>query len=443
MEINPLKKSSIKKVPNAPGVYLFWNKEKNPLYIGKATSLKHRLASYFGLKLAPKTAQMVSEASFLSLIRTTSELEALLLEAKLVKHYLPKYNSQLKDDKHPLYIRISKEKYPRVLTARKLEATGNLAFFGPFPSSANVKNVLKMLRRIFPYAEHSLGKRACLYSQIGLCNPCPNEILNLKNKHLKARESRRYRKNINMIREVLSGRIKSVRLKLQREMQEYAAKEQFEEAKEVCGQIEKLNYITQPIMNPAYFLRNPNLVDDIRNEETKALRSLLAEYLKVPRKLSRIECYDVSHLAGTASAASMVTFIEGEPEKAFYRHFRIRQKKAGDDIASLKEVIRRRTNHLSDWGKPDLIIVDGGAAQTSVFLRELESQNIPVVGLAKRYETLVIPKRVGSSYYLKQYRLPDGLTLNFLQRIRNEAHRFARRYHHKLTRRRLLGGGTD
>jgi excinuclease ABC subunit C len=128
----------------------------------------------------------------------------------------------------------------------------------------------------------------------------------------------------------------------------------------------------------------------------------------------------------------MVTFVNGEPEKNYYRHFKIRQLESQNDYASMKEVIDRRKNHFADWGKPDLIIVDGGKGQVSVFLRELAGEKIPVVGLAKRFETLVIPVYTDGTIALKEYRFPRGAALNLVQRIRDEAHRFARTYHHKL-----------
>ena len=223
-----------------------------------------------------------------------------------------------------------------------------------------------------------------------------------------------------------------------KDMQVFAAKENFEEALFIREQITKLDYITQPITPSTYYLINPNLLDDIRYNELTELRNLLARYLNVAEKISRIECFDVAHLAGTAQTASMVTFIEGEPDKSLYRHFRLRNKKPGDDIASLKEVLLRRISHFKDWGKPDLVIVDGGKPQTSVFLQILKKYKIPVVGLAKRFENLVLPVKLNQTLYLKEYRLSQGNVLNLLQRIRNEAHRFARSYHHQLVKRELI-----
>ena len=179
----PASKKILQNLPEAAGVYIFYL-ENRPIYIGKAVNLKSRVSSYFGVNLAPKTAKMVSEAEELGFIKVTSEIDSLLLEAKLVHDLKPRYNATLKDDKHPLYIRITKEKYPRIVTARKIEEKEpNLAFYGPFPSSWAVRSVLRMLRRIFPYSEHKLGRRPCLYSHIGLCEPCPSFIEKLKTKN--------------------------------------------------------------------------------------------------------------------------------------------------------------------------------------------------------------------------------------------------------------------
>ena len=160
---------------------------------------------------------MISDAQELSFIQVGSELEALLLEARLIRSYKPKYNIISKDDKHPLYIQITKEKYPRVITVRKidLESEPSLANYGPFPSSKNVRSVLKMIRRIFPYSDHKLGKRPCLYSHIGLCDPCPNEIVQ-STQYLVLRK--KYLKNIRSIKSILDGHIDEVKKNLEKEM---------------------------------------------------------------------------------------------------------------------------------------------------------------------------------------------------------------------------------
>lgn len=429
-------KKSREVLPEVPGVYLFY-KRKTPIYIGKAINIKKRVASYFFNDLAPKTAKMVSEADSFSFIKVSSEIESLLLEAKLINRFKPIYNVELKDDKHPLYIRISKEKYPRVLTARKIDKSEkNIAFFGPFPSSGNVKSVLKMIRRIFPYATHVPTKKACIYSQIDLCNPCPSDIENALNQKFKKALYKKYLDNIRYIRKLLSGEMINVKNRLYKKMDALSKSQDFEEAAEVRDKIEKLEYITQPITPIEKYLKNPNLLEDIRNEEVESLKKLLGTFFK-SRRLERIECFDIAHLSGVNPAASMVTFINGEPDKNLYRHFRIRQKKGQDDVSSMQEVAKRRIKYLAEWGVPDLIIVDGGKAQVKAFKSVFDKNKIPVIGLAKRSSTLVIPEKGdGKNYRLVKIR--KGPVFNLVNRLDGEAHRFARRYHHKLLSKSLI-----
>jgi excinuclease ABC subunit C len=429
-----------KVLPKEPGIYIFRNIKGTPLYIGKSTNISSRVKSYFSLQLSSKTKKMVSEADWLSTIRVNSELEALLLEAKLVRKYQPFFNSQLKDDKNPIYIRITKEKYPQILTARKIERNEkNLAFFGPFPSSTNVTYVLKLIRRIFPYSQHKVGKRGCLYSQIGLCVPCPSVIDDEKDLGIKNDLYKKYIKNISYLRKILSGKLISVRNSLEAKMIKLSKRENFEEALKLRDQIKMLDYITQPVTHISEFLKNPNFLDDIREEERLSLQKLLNNF-ELPNlnsSLRRVECFDIAHLSGSFPTASMVTFIDGEPDKSLYRHFKIRSTKKADDISSLAEVVRRRKLHFADWGIPDLIIVDGGKGQVSTFWYSLKDHSIPVVGLAKRFETLVIPTFSNGKLSFSEKKV-KGPALYFLQRVRNEAHRFARRYHHKLLQASLI-----
>lgn len=434
--------ANIKKAAEEPGIYIFMDSASKPLYVGKAINLKSRLSSYLSSSLLPKTRQMVNEAAFFSTVKVGSELEALLLEARLIRTFQTKYNSQLKDDKKPLYIAITKEKYPEILTARKIdEKSDHQAFFGPFPYSGSVKSVLKLIRRVFPYAQHKVGKRPCLYSQMGLCSPCPSEIESLLVGKEDAKNTLRksYLKNILMIKKVLSGNIGKVLKDLEKEMKTYSIKEDFESAQKVYAKIRELKYVTQPVTSVKKFIENPNLMEDIRGEELKKLRDLLEKYIPLTRNLVRIECFDVAHLSGYHATASMVTFIKGKAEKRLYRHFRIRQKKGQDDIASLAEIAKRRVSHLAGWGKPDLIIVDGGKGQVGVFASVMEEFGIPVVGIAKRFETLVIPVLQQSKMEFRQILLIRGGALNLVQRIRDEAHRFTRRYHHILIHKSLIG----
>jgi len=418
--------NGFESLPETPGVYVFY-KGSEVIYIGKAINLKRRVSSYFDLDLEPKTAKMVSEAGSVGIVKVTSELEALLLEARLIRSYMPHYNIAAKDDKHPLYIVITKEKYPRIVTVRKidLEKTPSLINFGPFPSTKNVRSVLRMLRRVFPFSDHKVGSRRCLYSHIGLCNPCPSEVEKIKTTGKKLAERKKYLKNIRRIRVVLSGQFDGVKKELEKEMEVLSKTERFEEAAEYRNKISSLDYITQPQMPSEFYIENPNLYEDIRQKELTDFKKLLTGFHPVIQDLKRIECYDVSHLGGTNPTASMVTFIDGEADKKFYRHFKIRKAKGGDDYESMREVARRRMNHFEDWGKPDLIIVDGGKGQVNAFTTIIciNVVDIPVVGIAKHPDRLIVGEE---KIKLK------GSALNLVSRMRDEAHRFARRYHHAL-----------
>jgi excinuclease ABC subunit C len=302
--------------PENPGVYVFLQ-DSIPIYVGKAINLKKRVSSYFRLNLEPKTRRMVGEATDIVYIKVINELEALLLEAKLIKYYLPKYNVAAKDDKHPLYIQITKEEYPRVITLRKadLKKYPEVATYGPFPSSSNVRSVLKMIRRIFAYSDHKLGKRGCLYSQIGLCNPCPNEISNIKNQKIRKGLKHIYIKNIRNIKSLLDGNILSLRTQLEKEMKKASSSQDYEEAGNLRDKIRKLEYITNPKTSVESYLENPNLFEDIRSKELAGLKQILKSQKLPIRSLRRIECFDVAHIQGTNTTASMVTFLNGIPDK--------------------------------------------------------------------------------------------------------------------------------
>lgn len=398
-------KKSLPDLPETAGVYLF-KKDANVIYVGKAINLKSRVKSYFDLHLLEKTEKMVNKATNLDFIKVDSELEALLLEAKLIKKYMPDYNIISKDDKHPLYITITKDKFPRVITTRK-DGT-----YGPFPSTKNVYLILKMIRKIFPYSDHKLGERACIYNHIGLCSPCPNI----------STDNKTYLKNIRNIKLILDGKIKKLKKTLTNEMIILSKLQKYEDAKSVKEKIDTLDYITQPRIQPFEYLKNPNLYEDNRKNEIESFLKILKSYFINLKSIRRIECFDIAHLQGVSATASMVVFIDGEADKNEYKHFKIKQKKGQSDFDSMEEVAKRRSNHFESWGVPDLIIVDGSIGQINKF--KLNIKNIPIVGIAKNPDRLIINAD-------NKIRLQD-LPLQLVSRIRDEAHRFARRYHKKL-----------
>lgn len=430
MEIS---KENFLKLPEVPGVYTFW-KDGSPIYIGKSVNLKSRLNSYLAVTLGVKTAQMVTEAEEVTYIEVTSDLESLLLESYLIKKHKPKYNIVLKDDKHALYIVITNEEFPRVLSVRKLliDDFKLKASFGPFPSSTNVKTILKLLRKLFPYSDHKIGKKPCLYSHIGLCNPCPNAINATKDLEIKKSLTAKYRKNISHIKNVLSRKFNTVRKSLVSEMNKYSLKQEYEAASIIREKVKLLDYITQERISEQKFLENPNLAEDVRREELGMLKKLLQTHSSflISNSLHRIECFDIAHLSGVSATASMVVLVNGEKENSEYRHFKIRQTKRQSDYDSMREMAKRRIKNLARWDKPDLIIVDGGLGQVKVFHEACKIFDIPVVGIAKHPDRLIFPDGL-------KVRL-TGKSLSLVSRIRDEAHRFARRLHHKLISKNLL-----
>lgn len=419
-----------KNIPLDPGVYQFKDSSGKVIYVGKAKNLKNRVSSYFLTNLLPKTSQMIANAESVSFIKVSSEFEALLLEANLIKKYNPKYNSALKDDKSPLYIGITKDIYPRIIAFRKpdMEDLHLREYFGPFLTGFSAKRVLRLIRKIFPYSTHLPTKNICIYRQLGLCNPCPSEIEREIDEGKKQQLRKRYLWNVRNVKKILSGNIGQVGNDLEKEIKELSKEERFEEAKEIAAQLKTFKYVSQTNnYEVEEYLENPNLAEDIRQSELNALFEILK--LQVPhlKNVKRIECFDIAHLSGSFPTASMVTLIDGVAEKKYYRHFKMYNKKRNSDVDSMREVITRRLKHIDDWGKPDLIIIDGGKPQLSAVHDLLDEAKIPFVGLAKRFETIVI-YRSGKFIEMK----PKGKALNLIQRIRDEAHRFARRLHHKL-----------
>jgi len=378
------------------------------LYIGKAKSLRIRVKSYFQppVKLLPKTAALVAQIASIEHIEVYSEIEALLLESKLIKKFKPPFNVVAKDDRLPYYIHITVEKFPKPIINH--EPQGAIA--GPFLSGFITKKILRQLRRIVPFCTATRKvSRGCLYSHLGLCHPCPNDPQT---------QPLAYRKNISRLKRLLTGQFPAVKRSLVRHMHEAVKAEDFETAARIRDNLRHMDWILVQPVQPEEYLVNPNLVADKQQEAITALQEILQ--LKTP--LSRIEMFDVANLSGAAATAAMTVAIDGEIDSKNYRHFTIKTKSTPDDVAMLQEVLTRRLQR-QDWTKPDLIVLDGGKSQLSIV-----NWPIPTVGLAKREEIITLPTTEGFKE-IKLDRRHPGLQL--LQRLRDEAHRFSRRLHHK------------
>ncbi len=420
---------SYRLLPSNPGIYLFLDEKGDVLYVGKAKNLKKRVASYFANRtnLGEKTKQLVKKTRIIKAVKAHSEIEALLLEASFVKKYQPYYNSRLTDGKAYPLIRITKrDEYPKGLIARRQEDKNSL-YFGPYPNAGAMKLVLKTVRKIFPFQSVlNHPKKICLYNHLGLC-PCPPVF---KSGSLR----KEYMKNIRHLIDFLDGKSKKVIRELGKEREEESKKQNYEKAMEVQKKIDSINIITNPTYKLFEEEINPNLKEDLHTQEGKELANYLQNTSSKVEKVKRIECYDISNIQGKFAVGSMIVFVNGKKDTAFYRRFKIRyNKQEPNDFAMMMEVLERRFMH-PEWPYPDLIVVDGGKGQVSSALKVLKKKNldIPLIGLAKREEIIIVSD-------LKEIQLPkDSKALLLVMRIRDEAHRFAISYHRKLRLRNLL-----
>ncbi len=290
-------------------------------------------------------------------------------------------------------------------------------YFGPFTSATSLRTVLKLLRKIFPYKSViNHGNRICLYNHLGLC-PCP-EVTNDIN----------YTKTIKHIIDFMNGKSKNVIKDLEKERERLSKNEDFEEARKFQVKIDAIKLITSPFYKPFEYEENPNLKDDVIFSQLNSLIEILNTNGVGVKKLDRIECYDISNTQGTNPTASMVVLTNGNIDKSQYRRFKIKSdfNNLPNDFGMIKEVIERRLHN--SWQLPDLFLIDGGKGQVSSAKEILDKLqvNIPVIGLAKREETIITSD-------LQEIKLPkDSKALLMIMKIRDEAHRFAITYHKKL-----------
>lgn len=537
---------TLKLLPSLAGCYLYYDKNSEIIYVGKAKNLKKRVMSYFKTNLeGAKLNVLVPQIEKLEYIITDSEVEALILESHLIKKHKPKYNILLKDDKKYPYFLITDEEYPRIIITRKRNINIEKGrYYGPYTDSRAMYSTLDFLKKIFPLKQCKQPKfkdRPCLYHQIGRClAPCQNLVT-----------PKEYKSLIEKVELFLSGKQTELMAQLQVQMKDCADKQQFEKAarlrdsyldlqktlerQKVVYENTKLNEDVISLMADegvivivilmiregrlidkkdfTYFIEvddkieffetffkeyysnlmlefpdkivsrelealgDKNLYQDwikiiskknvkisygktkqgnelqaladknakvllgnakleqmskIRNDFNE-IGSFLAEKLKLNNFPHRIECYDISHIQGTNTVASMVTFVNGMSKKSAYKKFKIKLAEGKpDDFLSMKEVLSRRLKRLGEenWEKPDLIVIDGGKGQLSSVIKivdELGVEGIDFVSLAKKHEEVFLPNQS------KSIILPRNSSALFLfQRIRDEAHRFAITYHKKL-----------
>ncbi len=545
-------KQTLKLLPSLPGCYIYYNKEGEVIYVGKAKILKRRVLSYFNRKHdSVKVNVLVSQIERLEYIITNTEVEALILESHLIKKYKPRYNVLLKDDKKYPYFLITDEDFPRITIVRKKNMNPEKGrYYGPYTDVRAMHATLDFLKKIFPLKQCKSPKfkdRPCLYYHIGRCMaPCQNMVT-----------SEEYKAIVKQAELFLSGKQSELMKQLKEQMQKYSESLQFEKAaklrdsyndlaktlekQKVVYENTKLNEDVISLMADdgifaivILMIREGRLIDkkdfvyeveeDDRTEffatffkeyystlkleypdkivsneleaigekalyeewleilaqkkvkisygksaqgkelqmladknarvvldnakiakmskirdDFNEIGSYLAEKLQLKNFPYRMECYDISHIQGTNTVASMVTFINGVPKKSEYRKFKVKMTEGKpDDFLSMKEVLTRRLSHLGEekWAKPDLMIIDGGKGQLSSVMEIIEGlgvTGIDVVSLAKKHEEVFLPKQS------KPVILPRNSSALFLfQRIRDEAHRFAITYHRKLRSKSMI-----
>ncbi len=368
----------LKTLPRDPGVYFHKSRSGEVIYVGKAAVLKNRVRQYFqkSRPFDPKTESLVAEIFDTDWVTVETELDALFLESEMIKLYKPRYNILLRDDKSQQYIRIPmKEEYPAVTFTRGPLDDG-ADYFGPYYNGPAIKKALKYLRKVFPYSTHeTMPGRVCLQYHIGLCPGVEEAKISPSD----------YRKSLLKLELYLRGGRKQLVINLEKEMKLLARESRFEEATVVRNQIKDLRELQRQII-----FSDKEFLDISKDQALVGLQQLLG-LKSVPK---RIEGYDTSHMQGTNNVASMVVSTNGLADKASYRKFKM-QIPGNNDFAHMAETMKRRfSGRHKDWPLPDLILIDGGKGQLSSALDALEESKmkIPVIGLAKRDEEIVVHK---------------------------------------------------
>ncbi len=434
------------KFPAAPGVYLFQDQAGRVLYIGKAKSLRARVGSYFLAAAAgdQRTSQLVREAYDVDFVEAESDVDALLMEARLVKDIQPKFNRELRDDKTFPYLQITThEDFPRVEVTREPRSSG-AKLYGPFAGAGSLRGAVQVLQKVFKFRTCSLDIeedderwrwfRPCLLASINQCTaPCNLRI-----------GKEEYRKDIKRLRMFLEGSRKKLLDEMRAEMAEASAALRFEQAARLRDGIHMLESLRErgeldKHEQPEVFFVDPK----------KGLAGL-QKIFKLDERPRNIEGVDIAHLGGNDTVASLVQFIDGLPFKPGYRRFRIRDVEGVDDYASIREVVARHFHRVATGGSPvdqsageppaatpDILLIDGGIGQLRKALEAFDALEIKpplVLSLAKKEELVYV---MGRNKPLRLSR--RSFALRLLQYIRDEAHRFAQHYHHILRRKRTLG----
>lgn len=434
--MNSLLESKLADLPKQPGVYFHKDAKGEIIYVGKAAVLRNRVRQYFQKSRArdPKTEALVAEIVDLDWMVVDSELEALFLEAEMIRRYMPRYNILLRDDKALSYIRIDYDSdYPTVTTSRRPLDDG-ARYYGPYFSTHAVRQSLKLLRRAFPYAtKRMIGqKRATLHYHLGLDPGLEEGKTSLED----------YRANLRKLIAIIQGRRKTIEREIEADMKRAAKAQDFEAASQFRNQLFALRGLNKQVI-----FSDKEFMDISKDHALNELVSMLS----MDKYPLRIEGYDISHMQGTDVVASMVVFTNGVSNKAEYRKFKTKIDH-NNDFYNMNETLRRRLSEKNRkaWGLPNLVLIDGGKGQLDAALQARDESgraDIPFIGLAKREEQVVIHKqKSGVTLDIEFVHKLGGFTtesddfilvniphntnlVKLLQRIRDESHRFAVSYH--------------
>lgn len=427
-------REKFRRAPGGPGIYIIRDADGRMIYVGKAKSLRKRLASHFTGKPAPRTraALVRQRAAEVDWIELKSEAEALILEERVIKEYRPRYNVSLKDDKRYPLLKITKgEEFPRLLIARVRKEDGS-SYSGPYTDAAALRETVRLIERIFRLRTCRTSSPSerdilhCLHYNLGCClAPC-----------IGSTSAEEYAEVVREVEILLAGRSGRLLRLLRKKLEEASRAMEYERAGRLRDMLLALEKIVTRGRRPRGLLSFP---EGGREEEERGLRGALG----LKGEVRSIEALDISSIMGREAVGSVVCFVDGRPRRRRYRKFRIRLAAGADDCAMLSEVARRRYGRLLREGGelPGLVLVDGGRGQAGAVRAALDSlglRGMPVAGLAKRNEELFVPGR-RKAVALER----SSPALKLLQRIRDEAHRFALAYHRSLRRKRLSASIID
>ncbi len=434
MATEPDPREIVRQFPCTPGVYLMKDAAGRVIYVGKAVNLRSRAASYFTKAAAVdfRTADLVREIRDIDFIPADSEVDALLMEARLIKDVQPRFNQELKDDKTFPYLELTlREDFPRVAFTRQPQARGT-KLYGPFTNAKKLRGAIAALQKIFRFRTCALDIeenderwkwfRPCLLASINQCTaPCNLRI---------SKED--YRRDIERLKLFLDGKKDKLLDEMREDMRQASQALKFEKAARIRDQLKLLDNLS---------LRG-NLEDHVQPEvffidPRKGLAGL-QKIFKLPSPPRRIEGVDIAHLSGQETVASLVQFIDGLPFKHGYKRFKIRGVEGIDDFASIREVVGRRLSRLAREGEsfPDILLIDGGLGQLNAALEAMQAIGVTppfTISLAKKEEEIYVPGETTPRQLSRH-----SYALRLLQYIRDEAHRFAQHYHHLLRRKSTL-----